>query len=90
MGRVAKRSLFISIPYVSNSRVCTKGYSKGRSKSDHMFELSVTDFKNLLSQVDLKVVREKYLCPHSPTKHILKKWLRPNIPHWVMFEVIST
>jgi ubiquinone/menaquinone biosynthesis C-methylase UbiE len=87
MRRIIKKGIFISIPYAKTSRVCPKGYTKGWSKSEHIFELGVIDFKNLLSQVDLKVAREKYLCPHYPTKHLLKKWLRPNIPNWVLFEV---
>lgn len=87
MRRVIKKGIFISIPYVKTSRVRSKGYTKGWSKSEHIFELSVIDFKNLLSQADLKVVREKYLCSRYPTKHLLKRWFRSNVPNWVLFEV---
>ncbi|MAE22130.1 MAG: hypothetical protein CMK92_06835 [Pseudomonas sp.] len=85
--------LFVSIPFVKNSRVIKRvdpAKAEKRIENYHIFELDTVDFKNLISHTNFNVESIEHLSPHKPSSipifgKIIDKLFRADRPKWTIF-----
>ncbi len=92
LGRVARKSVFVSIPYVDKTRIADPELHNERKRINlHVYEFNLADFKKVAAHVGLKVTWHADLRIFKPKYPIYwrKYYHELALPSWHLIEMKS-